>query len=357
MPIPNTLVTVISISALVISIFLIFFSICILPVYIENSMNYEPSNGLGAVTCASTCSIDMQKRPWPIIDGRNPVAGDRVLLKNQKNRTENGIWIVPDRFDKEWSRSRDLRKSDQFKDGIMVLVLGGKKNRDRTFVLRVMNRRKRKVGKLDISFISAHDHMMIPDEDEQKYQHIPTTKPRDIPTVIHILSSVPNDLVTSWKHSNTDFTLQIWDEQQRDALMATVFDGKYREWYKHLRPEMREYVIRWFILYQYGGLFVADDATPQNVEEDHQVGMTMYVDSMISENEATMINDRTNIGIKHGERVGTIVLSSVEHHPFIHFVVIHMVNTYSKKCEPNYNDDLTVIYQQFGGDFHDIRLI
>lgn len=65
------------------------------------------------------------------VDGGAAAAGDRVLVKNQTNSIENGIWLVSTGA---WTRATDA-DTDAEIQGMVVFVTGGVNNAGKTFLL------------------------------------------------------------------------------------------------------------------------------------------------------------------------------------------------------------------------------
>jgi hypothetical protein len=53
---------------------------------------------------------------------------DRILVKNQSTKTENGIYVVEDVKNKIWSRSSDLNTSSQIKPQLTAKIDSGESN-------------------------------------------------------------------------------------------------------------------------------------------------------------------------------------------------------------------------------------
>jgi len=66
------------------------------------------------------------------IDGVSVVSGDRVLVKNQTNSSENGIYVVTE---ERWARSNDANSSDNIVKGMYVFVENGIDNINTGWVL------------------------------------------------------------------------------------------------------------------------------------------------------------------------------------------------------------------------------
>lgn len=70
------------------------------------------------------------------IDGVNVVTGDRVLVKNQSNPAENGIYVVSTGT---WSRSIDANSTETITPGMFTFVEEGTKNANSGWVLTTNN--------------------------------------------------------------------------------------------------------------------------------------------------------------------------------------------------------------------------
>jgi hypothetical protein len=77
------------------------------------------------VDCATTGNIVLYDEQT--IDGVSAVAGTRVLVKDQTNPIENGIYYVHD--DATWSRSIDTNLDETLQNGMFVIVDSGTLNR------------------------------------------------------------------------------------------------------------------------------------------------------------------------------------------------------------------------------------
>jgi len=73
------------------------------------------------VVAASTTGTNVTLSGLPILDGYQTVAGDRVLIKNNTDATQNGIYVVAAGA---WSRAEDANNSLEL-DRLTVLVQGG----------------------------------------------------------------------------------------------------------------------------------------------------------------------------------------------------------------------------------------
>jgi hypothetical protein len=93
----------------------------------------DPNPGLAiktAVALATTANIALAG--LPTIDGVATADNDRVLVKNQTDQTENGIYNASSG---NWSRARDADGNSEFAPGVQVIVLAGALNAGKTYKL------------------------------------------------------------------------------------------------------------------------------------------------------------------------------------------------------------------------------
>lgn len=83
-----------------------------------------------AVRAATTANITLSGAQT--IDGVSVVAGDRVLVKDQTDDTENGIWIAASG---SWARATDADDDGEITFGTSVLVVEGTANAGRTYLV------------------------------------------------------------------------------------------------------------------------------------------------------------------------------------------------------------------------------
>jgi phage-related tail fiber protein len=70
------------------------------------------------------------------IDGVNLVSGDRVLVKNQTNKTQNGIYVVSSGT---WTRSIDADENVEVKSGLYCLITSGSTQSNTGWILTTPN--------------------------------------------------------------------------------------------------------------------------------------------------------------------------------------------------------------------------
>ena len=83
-----------------------------------------------AVVVATTANITLAG--LQTIDGIALIANDRVLVKNQTNAVNNGIWVASTG---QWSRSEDFNGIYDAQEGTLIVVSRGNSNSGRVFIL------------------------------------------------------------------------------------------------------------------------------------------------------------------------------------------------------------------------------
>jgi phage-related tail fiber protein len=99
--------------------------------------NLEPSAGLAikeAARVGTTANITLNGTQT--IDGIAAAEGDRVLVKNQTDATQNGIYVVSSG---NWARSTDFNESNEVAQGTQVFVTLGTVNATKTFFVTTAN--------------------------------------------------------------------------------------------------------------------------------------------------------------------------------------------------------------------------
>lgn len=86
-----------------------------------------------SVVAASTANVDESFAP-AIIDGVSLVSGERVLLKDQTDPIENGVYVFAGAGN-PMARATDLDNDSEFKYGVKVYVREGTAHADQTFKL------------------------------------------------------------------------------------------------------------------------------------------------------------------------------------------------------------------------------
>ncbi len=84
-----------------------------------------------SVRVATTENI-AQLSGLPVVDGVKIVEGDRVLVKDQANKRQNGIYVVQEG---DWSRALDVNTSSNVTPGMFTFVEEGSANANAGFVL------------------------------------------------------------------------------------------------------------------------------------------------------------------------------------------------------------------------------
>jgi hypothetical protein len=95
----------------------------------ENSLNLL-SDFKGSVKIATTGNVSLSG--LSTIDGIALTAGDRVLVKNQTDASENGIYIASSG---NWNRANDCNSNSKVNPGLFVIVEKGTTNSDTGWVL------------------------------------------------------------------------------------------------------------------------------------------------------------------------------------------------------------------------------
>jgi len=87
------------------------------------------------VATESNINLGSSANPNPV-DGVNLTDGDRLLLKEQSDATENGIYVASTATDPTtWSRSTDANEDSEVNSGMFVFVEEGDTNSNRGFTL------------------------------------------------------------------------------------------------------------------------------------------------------------------------------------------------------------------------------
>jgi hypothetical protein len=92
----------------------------------KNLVSYYKSS----VRAAST--VDLALSGLSAIDGVTPIAGDRILVKNQSTPSQNGIYVAAAG---SWSRASDADQNTEVKSGFLVYVSEGSSNSSKQFLL------------------------------------------------------------------------------------------------------------------------------------------------------------------------------------------------------------------------------
>jgi hypothetical protein len=88
------------------------------------------------VRVATTANIDVAAGGLLTIDGVTLVAGERVLVKNQTDATENGIYLASAG---EWYRAPDAMSSRNIGKGVLVWVASGTANEDNVYAFDTLS--------------------------------------------------------------------------------------------------------------------------------------------------------------------------------------------------------------------------
>ena len=88
-------------------------------------------NRIAPVECATVANITtFPFTGLAAIDGYTPVAGDRILVKNQTTSSQNGVWVAAAG---NWTRATDLDQPTEFTSA-SVFVLNGTVNKDTSWI-------------------------------------------------------------------------------------------------------------------------------------------------------------------------------------------------------------------------------
>lgn len=409
----NIITLTLSICGAILSVMMVLFVTLKLPSFLEYEReNYPPGTNFAPVDISSNRHIDLYERPVAAIDGIIPRGNQRILIKNQRDSRENGIWIVPSENGSPWKRAKDMCSGKQLVDGATIFVTNGTSQRDSTFVLRLLTRNKNPVpGNVDIYFLPILQHLFGP-------AHLPANQVLQvndrglatwdtpdiiannnlelmkdkgwihssnnnifIPERIHGIYGLWDEEVNlpdkwcnnsnKWSEMNPDFQIRLWTPEQCEELVRGEFPHLMK-WYNNLTPVTKYNVMRWLILYHQGGYFADCDVetlTPLREVSNRSKRMLLVTESVISEHEAESLNRfdiRRDDPCRPGPRVATYFVASVPRHPFIHFILNH-IQKYTK-CSSHevvdYNtvftsgtDAVTLMYEKYGVDFDDIELL
>jgi hypothetical protein len=358
-----------------------------LPAYLEQERTYHPPLGSFApVHVASTVHVNLEQRPLSRIDGNELEPGSRVLLKDQNDTRENGIWIVPTGMEAPWTRAMDLISSSQLVDGAHVLVLHGNENRDRSFVLRVLTQRdsfhnavsisrlfeRYAPGTVEMVFVPMLTHLlgddasskcgqiMQVDESGMPYWVSPSTLRSEIeelkrergsyvrdigsiiPEKIHFIhglwdtemSETHKSNVELWKERNVGFQVKIWDRPLCEQLIRSEFP-QYWNLYKNNRSIVQNDVLKWLILYNQGGYIIDIDTKPltdspniRNIYREHNHPQILFLtENMVSQHEVESLKQFAickDHHIRPGPRIATHFFGVRPRHPLVHFMMQHI---------------------------------
>lgn len=380
-----------------------------LPEFLEYEReNHPPGTNFAPVQLTTTEGIDITSKILTTIDGVNIQPGMRILLRNQTDSRQNGVWVVPT-ADEQWTRANDMRTSKQLVDGAHIYTTHGLTNRGQTFVLRVLSRQKKhaRPGEIDMYFPTILEHLF----GEHKQHHVLHMDERGlakwststdiakqamnmikergwdssdtnslIPETIHIVyglwdnedEDVVNQCIALWKRSNPNYEYKVWNRERCEQLLRSEFSNLITQ-FESMRPVMQCDLMRWLILYSQGGYCVDVDVVPARdmnltkVWLDQQARMILIVESEISEYECESLNRfsiRNTVPCTPGTRIGSHFVGCCAHHPFVHFVLQHIQRFTGMVGESEYDvvfasgsDAVSHVYRTYGKDFSDIRII
>jgi hypothetical protein len=88
--------------------------------------------------CATTSDVSIGEAPTEV-DGYVLKTNDRILVKNQNNPSENGIYYVFNQQNYLWKRASDLKSSYQVVPHLNAYIKNGLVNGDKVFVINLTN--------------------------------------------------------------------------------------------------------------------------------------------------------------------------------------------------------------------------
>jgi len=127
---------------------------------IKNAVCLKAKQMVKAATVSSIALSGEQE-----IDGIDLVIGDRVLVKNQEDRTKNGIYIVSD---SSWTRSLDADSGAKVVPGMYVFVEEGIQNIDTGWVLENSSNFILGISDLNFLLFSKGGSPQSPDEKNEE---------------------------------------------------------------------------------------------------------------------------------------------------------------------------------------------
>lgn len=387
-----------ALAGLVLSVILACLSIVYLPTFLARKQAHRSTCTMfKPVMVASTEHVDLQRRPWVMVDQHALNPGDRILLKDQNDSRQNGIWVVPASLDREWIRARDLTARQHILDGASIFVHEGSIHAGTTFVLRTMTRGG-KPGTAELYFLPILQHLFgptqLPPHQPLRINHLGLatweSPPRShdmqehIPLRLHFVyglwsrdAPLPEDVqcaIRKWHDINSDCQIRHWNAQKCNELLQAKFP-EWVDWYKSTtRPAMKMDLMRWLILYTEGGFVLDADTFPHGdvsfkalLEQSNQPRMLLTTESIISEHEAESLNMfeiRKNHPLLPGPRLSACMIGMGVRHPFVHFMLQHIRKFSAAVKQLDYevvfatgSDALTHVYKQYGIDFLDAHVL
>lgn len=371
-----------SVSAFVLSVLVVLFATLRLP----HLMTQSPaSTTYAAVDCASFAGESVSVQRVTQLDAVDLVPGDRVLLKDQRDSRENGIWVVGDQY--TLHRAPDMRTAQHIVEGAHVLVRRGQHNKDQTFVLRRLSQDVRLApGKADIYFVPILTNLFgpakLPANRVLQVNHrglaawdtpdalmsLRRAEVASIPRTLHTIAEAAD--MTAWEELNQDWKVRVWTEAQCLAHVREHFPAWLR-WHENAGADERRNLMRWLVLYTEGGVVVDAHARPLRpldavlVELAEPRGI-LISDATISAHEATTLS-RAEIRRGHpcrpGARIGTQLIGLCARHPFVHFMLDHIRSFAAPPiAEQNVefvcgSDAVTYQYDRVGRDFADLSVL
>ena len=191
-----------------------------------------------SVRVATTSNISLSTSDTPTIDGTNIVELDRILVKNQTNGIENGIYSVGTNVSAPWTRSFDALNIGQFNPGLFVFVEEGITQKNTGWLLT--NPRSRVTGnaivdssydftqfagpKNDVEVMSVSSDIFISDN-SKKFQ-ICELQTNQFSMFLQTQNiSISKEIIV--KNSQTSFyQLDVYNGSDTSNLLNTILSGQ-----------------------------------------------------------------------------------------------------------------------------------
>ena len=107
--------------------------------------------------CRVTTTANLVLSGLPVIDGVTVIAGDRVLVKNQTDATENGIWVASSGA---WVRASDFNGVSDLVSGSVVAVIEGSLSAEALYHTSFSGAYS--AGSTTVAFVRAYDQSLAP---------------------------------------------------------------------------------------------------------------------------------------------------------------------------------------------------
>lgn len=357
----------------------------------------QPPTSFYPVLLASTTNVDMHQRPWPLVDQQSLPPGERVLLKEQTDSRENGIWLAPITVSAEWTRAPDLVHAWQLAEGATVFVQQGELQHEETFVLRLLSRQTTRTstltapGQAELYFLPVLQHLFGPGHlpsgrvlqvDEAGLATWATAEPCQplvaafptavrLPRILHLIygfwdiDQVGVKQAALWRSHNPSWQVRVWTPVRANELVCAVYAEWLPRWNSAPHPVMQVDLLKWFVLHHEGGVYVDTDVEPCPMPEE-LLGtgrMALWIENDISTHESDLLLTLTGRRLVAGPRLAAHTLASVPHHPLARFMWEHM-GTQWNQVDASFDHDiswatgsdaLTHVFRNVGDDFVDVH--